>query len=73
MEESGFKDERIVKLKEQANEEYKNMKLQIANVEELIQMFKDNVLAFHTTSLHYTEVLSRLLSETEPSPEQPKF
>lgn len=62
----GFKDERILKLKEQANEEYKNMQLQIANIEEMAQMFRDAVIGFHATSLRYASVLNRLLLETEP-------
>lgn len=66
-----LKDERIYKLKMQANEEYKNMQQAIASIEELVRMFNDNVLAFHTTSLRYSEVLSRLLVETEPPPDKP--
>lgn len=68
----GFRDERIIKLKEQANREYKEMKLQIANIEEMIKMFQDAVLAFNCTSLRYAEVLSQLLAETETI-EKPKF
>lgn len=62
---SDFQDERIIKLKEQANKEYKDMQLQIANIEEMIKMFHDAVLAFNCTSLRYAEVLSRLLAESE--------
>ena len=66
-----LKDERIIKLKEQANEEFRQMNLAISSVEELIRMFHENVLAFNSSAKRYTEVLNRLLIETEPKTEEP--
>ncbi len=65
---SDFKDERIIKLKEQANEEFRQMNITITSIEELVRMFGENVLAFNCSARRYAEILSRLLAESEQTP-----
>lgn len=65
----GFKDERIHKLKQSLERDFKEMNLAISSVEELIRMFGENVLGFNCAARRYAETLSILLIEATPTPE----
>ena len=65
---SEFKDERIHKIKEQLNADFKEMNLTISSIEELIRMFQENVLGFNCAARRYAENLSRLLAEQDSTP-----